>query len=211
MVCSVNGIASVQGKASGIGGAADREAMRRIRSKVDAVMVGAGTLRAERLNLGLDDHSVSQPLAVIVCGQEPPPISTNLIRPSSQRLLLIIPDNASSFYAGFLREEAETLPVPENPASGRPDLTRVIPELRRRFGISHLLVEGGPSINVNLLALGLVDELFITIAPSLLATTGGNIMDIEDNDSQALHLISATTTEDEVFLRYGIKNSQKAP
>ncbi|HKH11878.1 MAG TPA: dihydrofolate reductase family protein, partial [Rubrobacter sp.] len=43
MVGSVDGRSSVGGKASGIGSRADREAMRALRSRVDAVMVGAGT------------------------------------------------------------------------------------------------------------------------------------------------------------------------
>ena len=44
----------MEGKAAGIGSTADRRTMRTLRSKVDAVMIGAGTLRAEKLSLGLD-------------------------------------------------------------------------------------------------------------------------------------------------------------
>lgn len=208
MVSSVNGIASVEGKASGIGGPADRKAMRQMRSKVDAVLVGAGTLRAERLNLGLDDHSVAQPLAVIVCGQEPPPISTNLLKDPSQRLLLVIPEKASKPYAEFQTKETELVPVREHPASGRLDLDTAIRELRRRFDVTRLLVEGGPGINASLVALGLVDELFVTIAPNLLATKGDSIIEVSDNARHALRLVSATTTDNEVFLRYQLQKPE---
>ena len=208
MVASVNGVASVDGKASGIGGPADREAMRRIRSKVDAVMVGAGTLRAEKLNLGLDDHSIAQPLAVVVCGQDPPPVATNLLRSASQRLLLIIPEKASESYSEFPTRYTEILPIPEPEEPGRLDLAKAIRELRRRFGVTRLLVEGGPGINGTLLARSLVDELFLTISPAILATTGSGIIDVEDLVNHELHLISATTADDEVFLRYQVQKPQ---
>ena len=57
----------MEGKAAGIGSATDRRTMRTLRFKVDAVMVGAGTLRAEKLSLGLDPtDGVPQPLAIII-------------------------------------------------------------------------------------------------------------------------------------------------
>jgi riboflavin biosynthesis pyrimidine reductase len=211
MVSSANGVSSVQGRASGIGGAADRKAMRQIRSRVDAVMVGAGTLRAEKLNLGIDDNSITQPLAVIVCGQEPPPISANLLREPSQRLLLIVPEGASEAYAGYVAEDIEVVPIRETKEPGRLDLTRAIRELCRRFEIRHLLAEGGPSINGALFSLGLVDELFVTIAPSLLATTGGHLAAVEEGDSHRLRLLSTTTVGDEVFLRYQVTGTRETP
>ncbi len=67
MVSTVDGRTAVSDKAGGIGSPVDRATMRNLRSMVDAVMVGAGTLRAEKLALGLDDGpGVAQPLAVVV-------------------------------------------------------------------------------------------------------------------------------------------------
>ena len=53
MVSSLDGRTAIEGKAAGIGSTTDRKTMRTLRSKVDAVMIGAGTLRAEKLSLGL--------------------------------------------------------------------------------------------------------------------------------------------------------------
>ena len=51
MVCTLDGRVSVDGKASPIGSRVDRLIMRNIRRAVDAVLVGAGTARAEEMNL----------------------------------------------------------------------------------------------------------------------------------------------------------------
>src|SRR5918998_1798879 len=91
MVSSVDGRSSESGKASGIGGPADRGAMRALRSRVDAVMVGAGTLRAEKLNLGLDEPEAEQPLAVVVGGAGGLPVLEHLVRPVGQSVILAVP------------------------------------------------------------------------------------------------------------------------
>jgi riboflavin biosynthesis pyrimidine reductase len=46
--------------------------------------------------------------------------------------------------------------------------------LRERFGVRTLLCEGGPHLAGELLAAGLLDELFLTIAPKLVAGDVGS-------------------------------------
>ena len=208
MVSSVNGVASVGGRAAGIGGSADRKAMRELRSRVDAVMVGAGTLRAERMRLGLDDPSLPQPLAVIVCGQKPPPLAGMLLRDSRQRVLLVVPEEASRSYDQLLLEDVELMPAPSL-SSGRVDLRSALDKLRADHSVSRLLIEGGPTINGALFAQDLVDELFVTIAPSLLPSTGANIVNVQTNHK--LKLLSARAVGDEVFLRYTVSDDSWTP
>ncbi len=50
------------------------------------------------------------------------------------------------------------------------DLRAMLGRLRARFGVHSILCEGGPTLNGALLAEGLVDELFLSLAPKL---TGG--------------------------------------
>ncbi|QIN83004.1 hypothetical protein GBA63_10345 [Rubrobacter tropicus] len=209
MVSSVNGVASVGGKAAGIGKSADRKAMRGLRSVVDAVMVGAGTLRAERMRLGLDDPSLPQPLAVILCGPEPPTIGERLIRDPAQRVLLAFPKEASGAYE-HPTKGIDLMPTPSLP-DGRVDLRAALRKLRTDHGVARLLVEGGPKTNGALLAQGLVDELFVTISPLLLPTTGGHIVDVGAGASRELRLHSTKTSGDEIFLRYTVPGGQPGP
>ncbi len=45
------------------------------------------------------------------------------------------------------------------------DLARAVSLLRERYGVEHLLCEGGPSLYSQLLLAGLMDEKFVTVAP----------------------------------------------
>ena len=90
MVGSVDGKAAAADKASGIGSSVDRQVMRNLRAGNDAVAVGANTLRAERLSLGLDKTPAHghQPLAVVVTGTGEVPLRENLITHDGQRVIL---------------------------------------------------------------------------------------------------------------------------
>ena len=209
MVGSVDGRSSVGGKASGIGGQADREAMRALRSRVDAVMVGAGTLRAEKLNLGLDGTGVAQPLAVVAGGAGGLPVLEHLVRPAGQDVILALPrkpmeEHGAATEAG---ESVKTLLCP-GPQPDRVDLRRLLRSLKAEHAVDRLLVEGGPGLNRALIDAGLVDEIFLTVAPKLLlgpeaaVISGAPNTGAQDPRRNHLTLLSVHSSDDELFLRY---------
>ena len=215
MVSSVDGRSSASGKASGIGGPADRGAMRALRSRVDAVMVGAGTLRAEKLNLGLDEPEAEQPLAVVVGGAGGLPVLEHLVRPARQAVILAVPekypvqDGADTDGSG---DGLTTLQCP-GPRPDRVDLRHLLQVLKAEYAVDRLLVEGGPGLNRSLIDAGLVDEIFLTVAPKLLLGPEAAILGATtDNEvrapSQALVLVSVHSAGDELFLRYLVQSPQ---
>ena len=209
MVSSLDGKAAVRGKAGGIGGDTDRETMRILRSKSDAVMIGAGTLRAEKVSLTSDGRRSPEPLAVVVSGSGDLPIEGRLIGAERDRTLVMVPGPLSSWQTGALSKHATVLALPEIRA-GRVDLGAAITLLRRRFGVRRLLVEGGPGLNHSLVSNALADELFLTISPKL---TGG----LPEESSSILHggllpgherthlLTTAHLAGSELFLRYRLR------
>jgi 2,5-diamino-6-(ribosylamino)-4(3H)-pyrimidinone 5'-phosphate reductase len=207
MVSSVDGRSSVGGKAAGIGSRADREAMRALRSHVDAVMVGAGTLRAEKLNLGLDDPDARQPLAVIVGGTGDLPVRERLtVR--QQCVILTVPEGPRvSAEAGVDR-----LTVIEAPRTGqgRVDLRWLLEYLRAEQAVGRLLVEGGPELNRAMIDAGLADEIFLTLAPKLLSGKEAAIVRGYDGEttgrSRNLDLLSVHISGSELFLRYRLES-----
>ncbi len=207
MVSSVDGRSSVGGKASGIGSLADRGAMRVLRSHVDAVMVGAGTLRAEKLNLGIDDPDARQPLAVIVGGTGDLPVRERLtVR--QQDVILAVPKGARvSAEAGLDR-----LTVIEAPSTGqgRVDLRWLLEHLRSEQAVGRLLVEGGPELNRTMIDAGLADEIFLTLAPKLLLGEEAAIVRGDAGDgrgkTQGLELLSVHSSGSELFLRYQLES-----
>lgn len=86
------------------------------------------------------------------------------------------------------------------------DFAAIFAYLRVELGIGRLLIEGGSELNSQLLALGLVDELFLTLAPKV--KLGRDVPTIADGDPldrrdvQRWRLLSAIQREDELFLRY---------
>jgi len=209
MVSSVDGRSSVSGEASGIGSRADRGAMRALRSRVDAVMVGAGTLRAEKLNLGLDDPGAGQPLAVVVGGAAGLPLLEHLVRPAGQDVILALPQelpaegDARSVEA---REGVTTLRCP-GPQPDRLDIRHLLHVLKAEHAVDRLLVEGGPGLNRSLIDAGLADELFLTVAPKLLLGPQTPILSGgAGGRPYGLELLSVHSAGDELFLRYRVQN-----
>lgn len=215
MVSSVDGRSSSGGKASGIGSRADRGAMRALRSSVDAVMVGAGTLRAERLNLGLDEPGARQPLAVIVGGSRDLPLRERLAD-AGQDVILALPEGA---LATVESSPDDRLTVIECPGTGhgRVDLGWLLKRLKFDHAVDRLLVEGGPTLNRALIDRDLADEIFLTLAPKLLSGNEAAIVRGDDavetqqtqGRSRALELLSIHTAGGEIFLRYRLQKSTR--
>jgi 2,5-diamino-6-(ribosylamino)-4(3H)-pyrimidinone 5'-phosphate reductase len=210
MVSTVDGKAAIGGKAGVIGSDADRIAMRNLRSRVDAVMVGAGTLRTERISLNVPRNleREGQPLAVVITGSGDIPLESNLAGADPERTVLLVPEDLSGREESRLRGHGRLVRA----GSGRGiDLSLSLELLRREHGVERLLVEGGPSLNGGLIERGLVDELFLTVAPGISGRQAGGAPTIVEGPELPvgtqthLELISVHSAGSELFLRYGIR------
>jgi riboflavin biosynthesis pyrimidine reductase len=99
-------------------------------------------------------------------------------------------------------EIARRLVVVESGPEGRADLSALLRSLREE-GVRAILCEGGPTLHGGLWAAGLVDELFLTIAPKL---SGGGapprILEGELDDVVPLELAWLLEEDGELFARY---------
>jgi riboflavin biosynthesis pyrimidine reductase len=180
MVSTVDGRASIGGRSGPIAGPADRELFHALRTPADAVMAGAGTMRVERYGRitrdaarrrlrrerGLSD----EPLACIVSSSLALPPDLPLLAEPDAHVVVLTPSEAS------LPETPARVDYVRTAADGAVDLAAALAELRRRHGVELLLCEGGPHLSCQLLAAGLVDELFLSLSPKL---AGGDPMDGE--------------------------------
>jgi riboflavin biosynthesis pyrimidine reductase len=145
---TVDGRATIDGRSGPIGSAADTEMLVGLRTRFDAVMIGAGTKRAEG-------------------------------------------------YAGL----EKPLVVVESGPDGWVDLTALL-RAQREDGVRALLCEGGPTLHGQLQAAGLVDELFLTIAPKLSGGAAPPILTGEIPSVVDLELAWLLEGDGELFARY---------
>jgi 2,5-diamino-6-(ribosylamino)-4(3H)-pyrimidinone 5'-phosphate reductase len=208
-VSSVDGRTAMGGKAADLGSGIDRQTMRTLRSRADAVMIGAGTLRAERLTLGLDETGVPQPLAIIVTATGDVPLEEHLIVEGGQEVLIALSDAAPRRVVERLLTLAPVMRTPAD-STGAIDLEKALLVLKVERGVESLVVEGGPGLNHALISLNLVDELFLTVAPELLGGSADQTLTLlrgptlPASDRPDLDLVSIHLSGDELFLRYSL-------
>ena len=159
----LNFVATTDGAAQGpdglsgtINNAADNRVFHALRDVADVIVVGAGTVRAERYRPN------PKPMVVVSRSGEVPP---SLRERRGGDLLM-----ATCGHAPHLEETRERLGADNVLLLGEyaPDL----PTLRRELvdrGFQDLLCEGGPHLARDLLASGVVDELCLTTVPRLIA------------------------------------------
>jgi diaminohydroxyphosphoribosylaminopyrimidine deaminase/5-amino-6-(5-phosphoribosylamino)uracil reductase len=140
-------VAAADGTSQWITGSEARGEVHRLRSAVDAVAVGAGTVLADdpQLNVRLDSYGGPQPRPVVVAG-------TRAI-PDDRRVLARSP----LIYSPRPIDMPRTAEIVEIAGDSRVDLAGLLKDLGAR-GILSLLVEGGPTLAASFAGSGLVDE-----------------------------------------------------
>jgi riboflavin biosynthesis pyrimidine reductase len=174
------------------------------------VMVGAGTLRAERLSLGLDPtDGLPQPLAIIVTDTGDVPLEEHLIVEAGQEVLILLSDGVPKRVVERLLTLAPVMRAPAD-CTGAVDLEAALQTLKVERGVESLVVEGGPGLNHALISLNLIDELFVTMAPELLGGSAEQTLTLlrgptlPARDRPNLELLSIHLSGDELFLRYSL-------
>lgn len=219
MVSSIDGAVAVDGTSGGLGGAADQRAFRRLRDACDAIVVGAGTVRAE--DYGPPRATVARAAARRSAGLAPAPQLIVLTRradlspdarlfrterdPDVPPPVVITHAGAPSHRVAALAEVAEVVTL----GSEDVDLGAVLRWCHER-GLPRVLCEGGPTLNGALLAAGLVDELFLTLAPSLVGGLTGRIVAGAELGPEELELLGVHEHEGELLLRYRVRTGRPA-
>jgi diaminohydroxyphosphoribosylaminopyrimidine deaminase/5-amino-6-(5-phosphoribosylamino)uracil reductase len=155
-----------------ITGSEAREYVHRLRNNVDAVLVGAGTVRVDnpRLTVRLRKERGRNPVRVIVGGKSGVSLSANVFRNAGrERVIYAVGKDFSPMRENKLRRMGvEVLILKQK--KGRVDLGQLMDKLGE-MGIVSILIEGGSEINACVLEEKLVDKLIYFLAPKII---GGN-------------------------------------
>jgi riboflavin-specific deaminase-like protein len=202
-VATVDGRATIEGRSGPIGSATDTKMLARLRTRFDAVMIGAGTMRAERYGRVVPNREQRQgreqlglspdPLMVIVSGRLDLPWDAPLFTAGGGTVLVFTAAEAEP------PETATSLTVVRH--EGQVDLAAALSHLRSEHGIRALICEGGPRLHSQLQAADLVDEVFLTTAPKLTGA-GPSIVEGELPAVAELELAWLLEADGELFARY---------
>ncbi|MFX4286199.1 bifunctional diaminohydroxyphosphoribosylaminopyrimidine deaminase/5-amino-6-(5-phosphoribosylamino)uracil reductase RibD [Janibacter sp. G349] len=155
--------AAADGTSRWITGPTAREAVHRLRAERDAVLVGAGTLRADDPHLAVRDlDDVTQPLRVVLDPRAEVPLTARVLDDVAPTLVVVAEgtDAARLTDAGV-----DVLAVPAGERGL--DLAVLLAALHAR-GVHSVLLEGGAHLAASAVAADLVDEVVAHIAPALL-------------------------------------------
>lgn len=200
-------------KGAAISSARDKERVDKLRAEADVVMVGGRTLRdedpaltvkskllrEERLALGLTEN----PAKVGVASRLDLKPDSNFMAAGPARIILFTtPRTKESKLAELRAQGAEIHVLGEE----RVDLIGALKILKEN-GVNRLMVEGGATLNFELMRLGLVDELTIYVAPMIFggetAPTTAAGSGLARSGAIPLRLIESESWEDGgVLLKY---------
>jgi 5-amino-6-(5-phosphoribosylamino)uracil reductase len=206
-IATADGRATWSGKSGGLGGPADKEIFARLRCSVDAILAGSQTVRVERYGRLVDDPQ--RRADRVRQGLEPDPTAVLITRTGDLPLEApLFADPAQPIIAYGPLTMAD--PPGEAPVTvvrmEEVDPRAIAADLRDR-GIRSVMCEGGPTLFSGLVRARVVDEMFLTISPSLAGgggaptiTTG---MPLEE--LQQLRIESIHEHDEFLFLRYRLR------
>jgi riboflavin-specific deaminase-like protein len=207
-VVTLDGHVTLEGRSGPIGSDVDTAMLVALRLRVDAVMIGAGTMRAERYGriFGKPERREQRereglpgdPLVVLVSGRFDLPWDAPLFTDGGGEVLIAT--------ASEEEPPPTATPVSVIRHDGEVELRALLEHLRRELGVRALLCEGGPRLHAQLIEAGLVDELFVTHAPKLAGGVGpGLVAGLEEGERPVeLAWLLAEESTGELFARYRV-------
>ncbi len=200
-------------KGSAISSPRDRERVDQLRAAADGVLVGGKTLLEEAPKLTVKSEALRQeriqrgrppnPAKVGVVTRADVPLDSDFIKAGPARVVIFTTSQTSISHVEALRAQGVEVFVEDAP---QVDLTQMMFTVKK-IGLDHLMVEGGGTLNFELIRLGLVDEIMMYVAPLIFgghhSPTMADSLGVPRDAAIDLKLMAVEKWEDGgVFLRY---------
>jgi len=171
LAASLDGrIATASGDSHWISGERSRRLVHELRNRVDAVLVGAETVRVDDPQLTCRVRGGRDPLRVILDGRLTisPAARVCTQRSTAPTLVVTTAESGQGEKKRLLEQQGvEILCLPGD--HGRVSLRPLLEALGRR-GVKHVLIEGGGQVAAAALAEGVVDKVLFFYGPLLLGS-----------------------------------------
>ena len=183
---------------------ADKNRVHRLRSKVDAILIGKNTAKLDDPLLSVHKRKKKNPIRVILDSSATIKNSSRILRTSS-KIPTIIAVGESASKKNLQR--LEKLPVKIIICGKKHVNIKKLLAVLRKQGIKKILVEGGGKTNWSFIKENIFDEFIITITPYLVG--GVSATTLVDGDgfsiitkSVKLKLKSVRSIKNEIILHY---------
>jgi riboflavin-specific deaminase-like protein len=211
MAATADGRIAIDGRSGPVAGKADRELFHHLRTQADAVMAGAGTVRAERYGRVVKTEELRSKrasegvdpdgLMVIVSGSLDLPVDLPVLADPSSRVVIVTASNSSldgvAADVSYIRQPTDL------------SLERAMHELRTEHGVRSVLCEGGPHLNSQLFLENLVDELFLCTSPRIAGQPNEptSLEGLALTKPVDLSLVTLHEAEEHLFFRYRVRHA----
>lgn len=195
---------------SEISGEKDLERVHKLRSDMDAIMVGIGTVLVDDPRLTV--HKVpakkeDNPIRVIVDSKARTPLNSRILN-ADAKTIIAVGNNANPFKINNLSDKVDVLVT--NGEKDEVNLMELMDYLKN-IGVNSLMLEGGATLNFSMFNEGLIDEIRVCVAPMI---AGGKfaktLVDGEGfdkmKDAVKLSFKESYILEGDLVLTYLVKN-----
>ena len=168
--------ATANGDSQWISCAASREIVHQLRNRVDGIMVGSGTVKADdpRLTTRLDAGG-RDPVRIVFDGSLDTSVQATVYSQTSEAKAILVTarDHSEETLQPYRAVGVEIIQV-DRSTDGL-NLPAALVELGKR-DLQYLLLEGGGTLGGAMIRAGLVDRMMIFVAPKLLGGVGHSLL-----------------------------------
>ncbi len=159
-------IATAKGESKWITGEESRKFVHKLRSEVDALLVGIGTIKKDNPSLDCRIRGCRNSYRIIVDSRLQIPLNAKVLKHKDKRTIIATTKKASSRKINFLKKLGNNVLIIKDRA-GKINLKALMKALAR-LDITSVMIEGGSSVNASALSSGIVDKIMFFIAPKII-------------------------------------------
>jgi riboflavin biosynthesis pyrimidine reductase len=201
MIATVDGATAVDGRSGGLGGPPDKLVFSAIRAVADVILVGAGTVRAESYGPPRIPPGREAPprLAIVTRALDIDP-SARVFQeaPLDRRPIVVTTERSDPSRRAALAGVADVIVAGDDSV----DVVQTVAALGDR-GARVVLCEGGPSLNGQLVAAGVLDELCLSLAALVAGGSSPRLAHaVASPDVVPMRLDRVLEADGMLFLRY---------
>ncbi len=184
--CSLDGrIAAANGQSGWITNEKSRAEVHRMRDRVDAILIGAGTALADNpsLTTRLNGKNGHDPVRVVLDSElRMSPHAKMICQDSQAPTWIFCSSEADTEKSSMLQKAGAKVMSVDRDGSGRLNLSSVL-QILGKSQLNSVLVEGGSRIHGSFLRQGLVDQVNLFLAPFFIGADGIPVVDTFELDS----------------------------